>query len=107
MTFLTILKIISYIVVGGIPSALGIIGYFKQRKKHQTEIDEKDELIHSLQNTVREMVILQGDINEVDRTSKQTKKDNASMSDDDLNINYHGKLPDMPTKRDRKRKKKT
>lgn len=100
MSITLILCIISFLI----PSVGGIVGYFKQRKKYAIAIDEKNDLIHSLQTTVREMVILQGEKNEISRAGKITKKNFDNMSDDELGISYANKLPNMPRKSRRNKK---
>lgn len=100
-TFLLILKIVPWVL-----SALGIInGIFagKRLKNKSALIDLKESEIHSLKKQIDNLVELQGEKNEVKRKVKKGKKNIDSVTDDELAINYAGKLSDVPKRKPRKK----
>lgn len=100
MTFLTILKIVPWVLslIGG------VIGLLQRRKirSQNSLIELKDKELHSLRDQIVNMVELQGDKNIVKSKVKKSKKKIDAVSDEQLGIDYAGKLSDKP-KRTRKK----
>lgn len=107
MSFIAILKIISYVAVFAVPTVIGIVNKIKTKNKHKKDLQRKDNTIGQLRKVITEMVELEGDKKDVDIQKKQIKKNIDSMSDDDFGIIYANQLPNMPGKSRRRKNKKS
>lgn len=107
MSFITILKIASYVLTAGVPVLLWIRSSIKKRKDHQKAIEMKESTIKSLRRQIVEMVELEGDKKDVEKKRKRISKKISNMSDNELGIAYANKLPDMPGKATRRTNKKS
>jgi len=100
-TFLLIMKILPWVL-----SVVGIGGsvlFGKNNKKLEKDNEEKKNTIRDLREQIREMAILEGEKKAIDEENKNINKNLDNMSDDELAINYAGKLPNVPKRRTRKK----
>lgn len=95
MTFLTVLKILSYILCAGVPSFLLL-------RNNKKKLHERDATITNLRNEIVNIIEVQGDLKDVEEQNKAIKK--IITDSPDIDSAYADRLPDMPRKKSRSNK---
>jgi len=102
MTFISVLKIISYLLCAGVPSFFFLRNNIKKNREHKKELDAKDVTITGLRDDIVKIIEIQGDIKDVDEQNKSIKK--IITDSPDIDSAYADRLPDMPRKRAKRNK---
>ncbi len=101
MTVGLILKIITYVVVAGVPAFFLIRAMVKQKATHKKEIAMHRETEKALIGKIAEMIRLKGEKEDVEIQVKTIVKNINELTDSELDSNYDKQLSNMPGKRDR------